>query len=466
LIDLQKQLAEIPYLIFQNVNAEYDDNVSELEKKNSTLKNKIEKSLDGDERVAYSKEIDKNLAQELSLTKEKEAYIQRELKTKTYTIGQQAEMNTLLLDTLDSESSIGLAIKQQYDDKIAIIQSAESKVTEILAKQVEERKKLISDQYDAEKKAIDDKKALYSKENTSDDYNKNLATEQKTLNDINASISSASRDSSSSGQARVAQLNLDKKTQQDKIDEMVLNRARDINNDKFDAESTKLDEQNTKTLEALDKTYSEEEITKMAKDAVATGYLKNVNDEVVSLRSAYIDFENEFGQGMSTMGDSIRTNLIATLTEATGLIKLMTLDGSIKVSTTNSKLPSHKTGLDVVPYDSYIAELHKDESVLTADDAGTWRTLKAKGILNNLGQVKSQPTFNGNLSNFNIPKMNDVDMRGVSNTTNAPVVNFNRPFIEIENADKSILPDMDKWANKAMNMAISSIYNAINVPMH
>lgn len=36
---------------------------------------------------------------------------------------------------------------------------------------------------------------------------------------------------------------------------------------------------------------------------------------------------------------------------------------------------SHAGGLRTVPYDGYVAELHKNESVLTADEASVWRTL-------------------------------------------------------------------------------------------
>lgn len=38
---------------------------------------------------------------------------------------------------------------------------------------------------------------------------------------------------------------------------------------------------------------------------------------------------------------------------------------------------SHKTGLDSVPFDGYIAELHKNESVLTASQAEQWRAIQA-----------------------------------------------------------------------------------------
>jgi len=362
------------------------------------------------------------------------------------------------LDTLDAESSIQLAFQQQFADRVAIVQSAESKVTEIINKQVEKRKKIISDQYDAEKKAITDTQALYSKQNTTDDYNKNLTTEQKSLNDINASITSASRDTSSSGQARVAQLKLDLKTQQDKIDAMVLDRGRTLNADKYDTASTLLDTQNTATLKKMDDTYSEENIAKLSSDAVVSGMLTDINGKVISLSSAYIDFENEFGQGMSAMGDSIKTNLIATLTQAHGLIVLMKADGSLSKTATIVN-GSHFSGLSKVPYDGYVAELHKDETVLTSDEAGTWRTIKSMGILNNLDSIKTANMSN-QLSNFNLPKMNTPNISSIKNNS-APIVNFNESFMKIGNVGENSMPDLEKFASRIKNEVTKSIYDAI-----
>ena len=458
LIDLQRQLAEIPYAISKNRLAEFDDDVADVTKKMSTLKNESDKSTDGNKRVTISKEMDTALHQELKLTQQKADFLKSEIASRKYTIGQVAEMNGELLDTLDAESSIQLAFQQQFADRVAIVQSAESKVTEIINKQVEKRKKIISDQYDAEKKAITDTQALYSKQNTTDDYNKNLTTEQKSLNDINASITSASRDTSSSGQARVAQLKLDLKTQQDKIDAMVLDRGRTLNADKYDTASTLLDTQNTATLKKMDDTYSEENIAKLSSDAVVSGMLTDINGKVISLSSAYIDFENEFGQGMSAMGDSIKTNLIATLTQAHGLIVLMKADGSLSKTATIVN-GSHFSGLSKVPYDGYVAELHKDETVLTSDEAGTWRTIKSMGILNNLDSIKTANMSN-QLSNFNLPKMNTPNISSIKNNS-APIVNFNESFMKIGNVGENSMPDLEKFASRIKNEVTKSIYDAI-----
>jgi hypothetical protein len=40
---------------------------------------------------------------------------------------------------------------------------------------------------------------------------------------------------------------------------------------------------------------------------------------------------------------------------------------------------SHATGLDYVPFDNYLAQLHEGESILTAEEARIWRSFKNGG---------------------------------------------------------------------------------------
>ena len=64
--------------------------------------------------------------------------------------------------------------------------------------------------------------------------------------------------------------------------------------------------------------------------------------------------------------NSLQKNIIGV---AAGLAKSITSSLSVSVpKVNNQELPGHKTGLDYVPYDNYIARLHKGERVLTAKE--------------------------------------------------------------------------------------------------
>ncbi|MCR5260645.1 MAG: phage tail tape measure protein [Candidatus Gastranaerophilales bacterium] len=86
----------------------------------------------------------------------------------------------------------------------------------------------------------------------------------------------------------------------------------------------------------------------------------------------------KFGQGIAWA--------ITKVVEACKWVKnLITLGGRLggnknpKITEVSKPDGSHADGLTRVPYDGYIAEVHKNESILTAKEADNWRNYKANG---------------------------------------------------------------------------------------
>jgi hypothetical protein len=101
-----------------------------------------------------------------------------------------------------------------------------------------------------------------------------------------------------------------------------------------------------------------------------------MNEDLPAAIALFDTNKDPFLASLTTVKDA----LAAAKAEADGLKSsidgLLALDSTMNVTitvTANETDGSHKTGLMEVPYDGYIAELHKGEMVLTATEAANYR---------------------------------------------------------------------------------------------
>ena len=86
---------------------------------------------------------------------------------------------------------------------------------------------------------------------------------------------------------------------------------------------------------------------------------------------AFIKGMNEKLPAIESKMRSVGQQMTSALQSGVGSVSI-----PVTVETTEA-IPGHETGLDYVPYDNYLAYLHKGEAVLTAEEANAWRAGKA-----------------------------------------------------------------------------------------
>lgn len=161
------------------------------------------------------------------------------------------------------------------------------------------------------------------------------------------------------------------------------------------------------------------------------GKLSDENQEIVDTilesydhmpKDAREDMKNTMEEMLNQMTSSER----GLFTKASGIAGgiISRLKASFNVDT--SSLPGHKSGLDYVPYDNYIARLHKGERVLTAEEnkqlmqmekASKLRTPNMKAIGNSVVDSMKTVFTTPNIT-FNVQKMDEANLNSAFNYIN------------------------------------------------
>ena len=109
----------------------------------------------------------------------------------------------------------------------------------------------------------------------------------------------------------------------------------------------------SKSIEGLDKSDEAIAAAKATLDALALGIDQNTSGVLANLDSLAADMQKRLTADFDNFVLTVRT--VVGIPSATGVTK------------------SHRNGLDYVPFDGYVSELHRGEKVLTAAEARQYR---------------------------------------------------------------------------------------------
>ena len=207
-------------------------------------------------------------------------------------------------------------VTNEWEDMINQVKDVEREMAELVTdtqKDVAEAiEHYLNKRYDAVKNELEKEKDLYNKQYENEEYQDNLAAEQRKLDEIQQQITNLMRDTSEAGQLKLADLKQQYLDQQEAINEMIREHEKDSINDKFDEQLDSLDEE----LESL---LSPENLVNMINQAITSGFM-TIGDETVALQGIMDTWLNETGDGLYALGDILRTELCGNLEAAAGLM--------------------------------------------------------------------------------------------------------------------------------------------------
>ena len=209
--------------------------------------------------------------------------------------------------------SLNSQIKDAYKEQLEVTKEIEDKIKDVYKKQIEERKKLIDEELEHRLKALKKEQDAYNDARKEADYQKDYDKQLGVIEDLQSQLDIAMRDNSLSGQKKVQELLKQLREEQEKLEEMVQDKIDDQVNDMFDKESNRLEQEAENAKDELDDKYSDEKLQQIVKDALTNGVFTDIDGNIKDLGETLKDFEDKFGDGMTAIGEIIKSELITNL---------------------------------------------------------------------------------------------------------------------------------------------------------
>ena len=229
-----------------------------------------------------------------------------------------------LPDAVKEWESLNSAIKDAYKEQLNITKDIEDKITDIYKKQIEERKKLIDEDLNNKLNALNKEKEAYNELRKEQDYEDEYNEQLGVIEELQRKVDIASKDGSLSGQKKLQDLLNQLSEEQKKLQDMVQDKIDSDINDMFDKESERLEEEAEKQKDNLDKKFSDDHIRDLVKTALSTGVFEDIDGTMRSLQDVMLGFVDEYGDGLSSIGELIKNEMIANLNIAKNTMKDIT----------------------------------------------------------------------------------------------------------------------------------------------
>ena len=179
------------------------------------------------------------------------------------------------LDTIPELEKELLNYQKELQDiqktKLEKTQNIEKEITKIYEKQIEDRKKLIEEEADAQIKALNKAKDAYQRYRDEVDYRDDYEEQLKKVEDLQKKLEIAKRDDSLSGAKRVADLQEQLLEEQKNLEKLVQDKIDNDINNMFDDQMDKIQTDADEEVKKLEDTWTENKIAEAVEQALNTG---------------------------------------------------------------------------------------------------------------------------------------------------------------------------------------------------
>ena len=230
-----------------------------------------------------------------------------------YTTLTQDTLPGLELDWQDYQNQI-----EDVKDTLAELHQQEVEAATDAQKQVADAyEHYLTERYNKVKETLKKEQEEYNKAYEDENFDRTMANEQRKLDEIAQQIAIYERDMSAAGQAKLAQLRAEYEAQRNAMNDIIRENEHEQTNEDFSDQEQALDDA---LAEALDPA----KLVEVVNNAIGSGLI-TIGDQVVELDDLMTTWLNETGDGLYTIGDTLKSELLDNLEVAKEILTEMGL---------------------------------------------------------------------------------------------------------------------------------------------
>ncbi|MBX9179377.1 phage tail tape measure protein [Paeniclostridium sordellii] len=214
--------------------------------------------------------------------------------------------------------------QQRLEQQLRTTKSVEEKITEILRKEIEKRKRLIDSESKNRIDAINKQKNTYNDVRKQIDYENDYNDQLKKVQDLQKEYDKLSGDTSLGNKKKLDSILKKIETEQKRLEDLVQSKIDSDINSAFDDEINRIEAEANKAKNELDNLLEPDSLRDFINQTLESGVFEHINGEVSSLKDAMLEFVDEYGDGLSSIGALIKSELIENLNVAMETMKDMT----------------------------------------------------------------------------------------------------------------------------------------------